>query len=80
MKISSANTGQPKLAYGTGGPSSFLKKKPMIDSWKRHKLCDLVLSYKRNCWKFEHRIRNSMGNEICLIYNDKYFEIWTFYS
>lgn len=32
MKISSANTGQPKVAYGTGGPSSFLKKKPMIDS------------------------------------------------
>ena len=32
LKISSANTGQPMVAYGTGGPSSFLKKKPMINS------------------------------------------------
>ena len=30
MKISSVNTGQPKVAYGTGGPSSFLKKKAML--------------------------------------------------
>lgn len=32
MKISSANTGQPKVAYGTGGPGSFLGRKPMINS------------------------------------------------
>ena len=41
----------------------------------RHVLCDSVLSYERNRWKFEHVIRNSMGNEIWSIYNDKYFEI-----
>ena len=73
MKIGSANTGQPKVAYGTGGSSSFLKKKPMINSWKRHKLCDLVLSYKRNCWKFEHIIRNSMGNETVNILKYEHF-------
>ena len=39
-----------------------------------------VLSYGRNRWKFEHVIRNSMGNEIWSICNDKYFEIWIFYS
>ena len=30
---------------------------------------------KRNRWKFEHVITNSMGNEIWSIYNDKHFEI-----
>ena len=28
--------------------------------------------------KFEHLVRNSMGTKIWSIYNDKYFEIWTF--
>ena len=37
----------------TGGPSSRLEK-PTIKSWKRHALCDSVLSYERNPWKFEH--------------------------
>ena len=36
----------------TGGPSSRLEKKPTINSWKRHALCDSVLSYERNRWKF----------------------------
>ena len=43
-------------------------------------LSDLVLTYGRNRWVFEHVIRNSMGNEIWSIYNDKYFEIWTFFT
>ena len=34
-------------------------------------LCDLVLSYKRNHWEFEHVIRNSMGNKISSIYKMK---------
>ena len=51
-----------------------------INSWMRHALCDSVLSYQRNRWKFEHVTRNSMGNEIWSIYNDKYFEIWIFYT
>ena len=29
-----------------GGPSSRLEKKQTIDSWKRHRLYDLVLSYE----------------------------------
>ena len=41
----------------------------------------LGVSLRRNSWEFEHAImRNSMGNEIWSIYNDKYFEIWTFYT
>ena len=64
----------------TGGPSSRLEKKPTINSWKRLALCDSVLSYERNRWKFEHVIRNSMENEIWSIDNDKYFEIWIFYT
>ena len=36
-----------------------------------------MLSYERNCWKFEHVLRNSIGNEVRSIYNDKYFEMWT---
>ena len=64
----------------TGGLSSRLEKKPTINSWTRHALCDSVLSYERNRWKFEHVIRNSMGNEIWSITNDKYFEIWIFYT
>ena len=64
----------------TGGPSSRLEKKPTINSWTRHALCDSVLSYERNRWKFEHVIRNSMGNGILSIYNSKYFEIWIFYA
>ena len=63
----------------TGGPSSRLEKKPTINSWKRLALCDSVLSYERNRWKFEHVIRNSMEKEIWSIYNGKYFEILTFY-
>ena len=63
-----------------GVPSSLLDKKQTISSWKRHMLCDSVLTYGRNRWEFEHVIRNSMGNEIWSIYNDKYFEIWTFYT
>ena len=70
-------TGKPLTA---DGPSSRLEKKPTINSWMRHALCDSVLSYERNRWKFEHVIRNSMGNEIWSIYNDKYFEIWIFYT
>ena len=26
------------------------------------------------------RYKDSMGNEVRSIYNDKYFEIWTFYT
>ena len=63
----------------TDSPSSCLEKKP-TNSWKRHSLCDTVLSYERNRWKFEHVVRNSMKNEIWSIYNDKYFEVWTFYA
>ena len=36
----------------------------MVNSLKRHGLCDSVLSYERNRWKFEHVISNSMGNKI----------------
>ena len=35
-----------------------LEKKLTINSWKRHALCDSVLSYERNRWKFEHVLRN----------------------
>ena len=63
--------------YLTGDPSSRLEKKPTINSI--HALCDSVLSYERNRWKFEHVIRNSIGIEIWSIYNDKYFEIITFF-
>ena len=41
-------------------------EKAKINSWKRHALRDLILSYERN--------------EIWSIYNDNYFEIWTFYT
>ena len=64
----------------TGGLSSRLEKKPTINSWTRHALYNSVLSYERNRWKFEHVIRNSMGNGIWLIYNDKYLEILIFYT
>ena len=57
-----------------------LEKKPTTNSYTRHALCDLVLSYERDRWKFEHVIRNSMGNELWSIYNDKYFEIWIFFT
>ena len=63
----------------TGGLSLRLEKKPTINSWTRHALYDSVLSYERNRWKFEHVIRNSRGNEIWSIYNDKYLEILIFY-
>ena len=59
----------------SGGPSSRLEKKPTMNSRTRHALCDSVLSYGRNRRKFEHVIRNSMGNEIWSICNDKYFKI-----
>ena len=39
--------------FTTGGPSSRLEKKPTINSWKSYALCDSVLSYERNRWKFE---------------------------
>ena len=42
----------------TGGPSSRLEKKPTINSWKRHALCDSVLSYERNRWKFGELLRH----------------------
>ena len=29
-----------------GGPSSRLEKKQMVNSWKRHALCNSVLSYE----------------------------------
>ena len=61
-------------------PKLTSREKAINHSWRRHALCDSVLSFQRNCWKLEHVIRNSMGNEIWSIYNDKYFEIWTFYS
>ena len=47
------------------------RKKQTVNSWKCHTLCDLVWSYERNHWEFEHVIRNCMGNEIWLIYKDK---------
>ena len=75
-----SSDGQKIIHVITGGPSSRLEKKPTINSWTRHALCDSVLSYVRNRWKFEHIIRNSMGNEILSIYNGKYFEIWIFYA
>ena len=31
-------------------PSSRLEKKQTINSWKRHALCDSVLSHERNRW------------------------------
>ena len=54
----------------TGGQSLRLEKKLTINSWKRHALCDSVLSKERNRWKFEHDIRNSMGNKIKSSYNE----------
>ena len=75
-----SSIGQKIIHVITGGPSSRLEKKPTINSWTRHALCDSVLSYERNRWKFEHVIRNSMGNGILSIYNSKYFEIWIFYA
>ena len=59
---------------------SSLEKKPTINSWTRNALCNSMLSYERIRWKFEHVIRNSIGDEIWSIYNDNYFEIWTFFS
>ena len=50
-----------------------LVKKQTINSWKRHGLYDLVLSYE-----IEHVVENKMGNEIWSIYNEKYFEKLTF--
>lgn len=44
-----------------------------INSWKAHVLCNVVLSYARNCWEFEPVIKNSMGRET--IYNADYFEV-----
>ena len=43
-----------KEGHITGGPSSRLENKPTINSWTRHALCDSMLSYERNRWKFEH--------------------------
>ena len=50
------------------------------DSWKRHALSDSMLRYERSRWEFRQVIRNGIENEIRSIYNDKYFEIWTFYT
>ena len=61
-------------------PGSRLEKKRTINLWKHHALREVGLSYKRNRWEFEHVARNSMGNEIWSIYNDKYFDMWTFYK
>ena len=61
-----------EYGYITGRPSSRLEKKPTINLWKRHALCGSVLSHERNRREFEHVARNSMGNEIWSIYNDKY--------
>ena len=66
-------------SFDTGGPSSRLEKKQTIKSWKRHALFDSMLRYERNRWEFKQVIRNGIENEIRSIYNDKYFEIWTFY-
>ena len=35
-------------------------------------MCDSVLSYERNRCKFEHPVRNGMGNKICSINISKY--------
>ena len=64
----------------TGILSSHFKKKKTINSWRFHALCNSVLSCVRNHWGFKQVIRNSMGNEIWSIYNDKFLEIWTFYT
>ena len=69
-----------QIRVNKGVPGSRLDKKQAINSWKRHMLCDSVLTYGRNCWEFEHVTKNSMGNEIWSIYNNKYFKIWTFYT
>ena len=57
----------------TGVPSSRLEKKQTINSRKRHALCDAVVSYERKRWKFEHVVRNSIGNEIWSINASKYY-------
>ena len=77
MKLYIQHLGENFTDITTGDPSSRLEKKPTIDSWKRHALCDSVFSYEKNRWKFEEVIRNSIGNVIWLIYNNKHFEIWT---
>lgn len=59
--LSLFNHRQPKLTS---------REKANDYSWTRHALWDSVLTYERNRWKFEHAIRNSMGNEIWSIYND----------
>ena len=67
-------------SFDTGGPNSRLEKKQTIKSWKRHALSDSMLRYERNRWEFKQVIRNGIENEVRSIYNDKYFEIWTFYT
>ena len=60
MKLYIQHLGENFTDITTGGPSSRLEKKPTIDSWKRHALCDSVFSYEKNRWKFEEVIRNSI--------------------
>ena len=38
--------------FSTDDPSSRLEKKPTINSWARHALCDSVFSNERNRWRF----------------------------
>ena len=49
--------------HTTSVPSSRLEKKQTIDSWKRHALCDSVLTYERNRWEFDHVTRIAWGTK-----------------
>ena len=57
-------------------PTSFKKSKRLIN--ERVTCCNSLLSYEGTRQELEHVIRNRIGNEMWSIYNDKYFEIWTF--
>ena len=75
-----AATVRAQIHVNKGIPGLRLDKKQTTNSWKRHMLCDSMLTYGRNRWEFEHVIRNSVGKEIWSIYNDEYLKIWTFYK
>ena len=50
--------GQKLCWVTTGLPGSCLEKKPTINLWNCYTLCDLMWSYEKNHWEYEHVIKN----------------------
>ena len=75
MKLYVQHLGENFTDIATGGPSSRLEKKPTIDSWKRHALCDSMLRYERKRWEF-----NSFASEAFLVIGNVYLALFAMKS